>query len=110
MRKHIMVLAVAIVFAEPAFSQEPGNVMQGQELAQTVCAECHAVAPGAIRSPNAHAPTFDNIAHIPGMTPMAIRVWLRSAHKEMPNIMLSRDETDNVIAYLQSLKMNASSR
>jgi mono/diheme cytochrome c family protein len=110
MCKYIMVLMVAIVTSGPAFSQELGSVSQGQELAQTVCAECHAVAPGAIRSPNAHAPTFDSIARMPGMTPMAIRVWLRSAHKEMPNIMLSRDETDNVIAYLASLKADSSLR
>ena len=104
MRKYIMSLALAVIAAGPAFSEEPGSVMQGQDLAQTVCAECHAVAPGAIRSPNAHAPTFESIVHMPGMTPTAVRVWLRSAHKEMPNIMLSRDETDNVIAYLESLK------
>lgn len=110
MRKHIMFFMIAVMTSGPAFSQEPGSVMQGRELAQTVCAECHAVAPGAIRSPNAHAPTFDTIAHIPGMTPMAVRVWLRSAHKEMPNIMLSRDETDNVIAYLASLKATPSAR
>lgn len=110
MRRHIIVVAVAIVVSWPAFSQEPGDMVQGQQLAQTVCAECHAVAPGAIRSPNAHAPTFESIAHMPGMTPMAVRVWLRSAHKEMPNIMLSRDETDNVIAYLASLKGDSSSR
>lgn len=107
MRKHIMILAIAVMLSGPALSQEPGSVMQGRELAQTVCAECHAVAPGAIRSPNAHAPTFESIVHMPGMTPMAVRVWLRSAHKEMPNIMLSRDETDNVVAYLSSLKAGA---
>ena len=110
MRKHIIVLAVALMTSGPAFSQEPGSVMQGLELAQTVCAECHGVAPGAVRSPNAHAPTFETIVQMPGMTPMAVRVWLRSAHKEMPNIMLSQDETDNVIAYLASLKAGAAQR
>ncbi len=110
MRRHLVVLAASVMIAGPAFSQESGSVMQGQELARTVCAECHAVAPGAIRSPNAHAPTFDSIMRMPGMTPMAIRVWLQSAHKEMPNIMLSRDETDNVIAYLASLKAGGAER
>lgn len=110
MRGHTIILAIAVITSGPAFSQEAGDVVQGQELAQSVCAECHAVAPSAIRSPNGHAPTFDTIAHMPGMTPMAIRVWLRSAHKEMPNIMLSRDETDNVIAYLTSLKAGRAER
>lgn len=110
MRRYISALAMAAMISGPAFSQEPGSVMQGQELAQTVCAECHAVGPGAIRSPNAHAPTFDSIVRTAGMTPMAIRVWLRSAHKEMPNIMLSPDEIDNVIAYLASLKERRAER
>lgn len=110
MLRRTIVLAIAVMSCAPAFSQEAGDVMQGQELAQSVCAECHAVAPGAIRSPNGHAPTFDTIAHMPGMTPIAIRVWLRSAHKEMPNIVLSRDETDNVIAYLASLKADGAER
>lgn len=105
-----IVLAIAVMSSAPAFSQEARDAMQGRELAQNVCAECHAVAPDATRSPNGHAPTFDTIAHMPGMTPMAIRVWLRSAHKEMPNIMLSRDETDDVIAYLQSLKAGRAER
>jgi hypothetical protein len=35
---------------------------------------------------------------------MAVRVWLRSAHREMPNLVLKDDEVDNIIAYLQTLK------
>jgi mono/diheme cytochrome c family protein len=93
--------------AAPVLSQELGSAKQGQQLAETVCAECHAVKPGAVRSPFDHAPTFQTIAQTPGMTPMAIRVWLRSAHHEMPNIMLAPDEIDNVIAYLQTLKAHS---
>lgn len=100
----LMVAAAAMVVAWPVLSQELGRARQGQQLAETVCAECHAVKRGAIRSPNDHAPTFETIVQTPGMTPMAIRVWLRSAHREMPNIMLQPDEVDNVIAYLETMK------
>ena len=99
------VLGLNIVMVTmPAFCQELGSARQGQMLAESVCAECHAVEKGALRSRNDHAPTFENIATTPGMTPTAVRVWLRSAHREMPNLVLKPDEVDNVIAYLQTLK------
>ena len=98
---------VAVIFAAvsgPSFSQELGSARQGHMLAETVCAECHAVEKGALRSRNSHAPTFESIAAMPGMTATAVRVWLRSAHREMPNLVLKPDEVDNVIAYLETLK------
>ncbi len=96
-------LGVSMV-AGQAVSQELGSARQGQMLAETVCAECHAVEKGALRSRNGQAPTFESIAATPGMTSTAVRVWLRSAHREMPNLVLKPDEVDNVIAYLQTLK------
>jgi cytochrome c2 len=103
-RVSAVVFAVGFTVSLPAFSQELGSVKQGQMLAETVCSECHAVKKTALRSPNDHAPTFSSIANTPGMSPMAVRVWLRSAHREMPNLVLKDDEVDNVIAYLQTLK------
>jgi mono/diheme cytochrome c family protein len=100
----VVIGTAVMMIAAPVLSQELGSAKQGQTLAETVCAECHAVTRGAIRSPFDHAPPFEAIAQMPGMTPMAIRVWLRSAHREMPNIMLQPEEIDNVIAYLQTLK------
>ena len=94
----------AVMATWPALSQELGSARQGQQLAESVCAECHAVKRGAVRSPDRQAPTFESVAQTPGMTPMAIRVWLRSAHREMPNIMLEQGEIDDVIAYLETLR------
>ncbi len=102
----IFAVVAGLSFALPAsvWSQDLGSAKNGQMLAETVCAECHAVGKSSIRSPNGLAPTFSSIANTPGMTPMAVRVWLRSAHREMPNIMLKTEEVDDVIAYLQTLK------
>jgi mono/diheme cytochrome c family protein len=92
------------VLSATAWSQELGSPARGQRVAETICSECHAVQKGATRSANANAPTFQTLAKTPGMTAMAFRVWLRSSHKEMPNIMLKNEEVDDVIAYVQSLK------
>jgi mono/diheme cytochrome c family protein len=83
---------------------EQGSVSQGQRLAETVCAQCHAVGAGQRRSPNRAAPSFADIAESPGLTATAIRVWLQTPHPTMPNIRLGNDEKDGIVAYLLSLK------
>jgi mono/diheme cytochrome c family protein len=85
-------------------AQETGDARKGAVLAQSICAQCHAVGNGESRSPNAKAPTFASVAATRGMSEMALRVWLQSPHPTMPNIMLDADEKDDVIAYIISLK------
>lgn len=89
--------------ALPSLAQEPGNARHGRQVAEMTCAECHAVERGRIRSKNGHAPTFESIAMTRGMNAMALRVALKTSHREMPNLMLSDSDTDDVIAYIQSL-------
>ncbi len=85
-------------------AQEMGDAKKGATLAQSVCAECHAVGKEEGSSPNARAPTFASVAATRGMTEMALRVWLQSPHPTMPNLMLDADAKDDVIAYILSLK------
>ena len=54
-------------------------------------------------SPLAEAPTFQSVADTPGMTEMALTVWLQSSHPTMPNIILKPDDLRNVVAYIRSL-------
>jgi len=89
--------------AVAATAQEIGDAKRGRVLAETVCAECHAVDKGAL-SRNGNAPTFQTVATTPGMTAMALRVALRTSHKEMPNLVLKNQEVDDVIAYIATLK------
>jgi hypothetical protein len=37
-------------------------------------------------------------------TTLSSRVFLRSSHKEMPNLIISNSETDDLIAYIINLK------
>jgi mono/diheme cytochrome c family protein len=83
---------------------EQGNASAGQQFAQAQCAQCHAVGKGDDHSPNQAAPPFSDIAAAPGLTAMAIHVWLRSPHRNMPNIHLGDEDKDNVVAYLLSLR------
>ena len=90
-----------------AFAQSAGDAQKGQALARVVCAECHAVAARQDKSPNPKAPAFAQVASTAGMTELALRVWLQSSHPTMPNLVLSAEERDNVIAYISSLKGTA---
>ena len=78
----------------------------GQAIARMVCAECHAVDARQTLSPNGNAPAFGAVAKTSGMTAMALRTWLQTSHPTMPNIILTSDDRDNVIAYILSLNDN----
>src|SRR3954447_9762969 len=97
-----MILLLALV-PLCANAQEVGDPRAGLASAHEVCASCHAVQAGETRSPNAQAPSFEAIARTPGMTGTALTVALRTSHETMPNLILEREELDNVIAYILSL-------
>jgi mono/diheme cytochrome c family protein len=86
-----------------AGAQEVGNASKGLRFAERVCAECHAVKADQYPVP-APGPTFKAIANTPGMTAMALTIFFRTPHRDMPNLILSDSDRDDVIAYILSLK------
>ena len=98
-------LLAAIAFvagAAVAGAQEVGDARKGLRFAEQICAECHAVKAG--QTVPATAPTFKAIANTPGMTAMALTIFFRTPHRDMPNLVLSDDDRDDVIAYIVSLR------
>jgi len=95
---------LTVALAAGVAAQEMGDAKRGATLAQTVCAECHTVDVGQTPSPNTRAPSFVTVAKTRGMTPLALRVWLQSPHPTMPNLLLTDEQKDDVIAYLLGLK------
>lgn len=75
---------------------EAERIRSGANLAQDWCAECHGLGPVASDA----APTFTMIAR---RDPAALRTFLSRPHPPMPPLVLSNDEIDALIAYLQSL-------
>ena len=84
-------------------AQEVGNPNQGLKIARAVCAECHLVDKVPGRSSNAAAPTFEDIANIPGMSSAALAAALRTSHETMPNVIIRGSDLSDVIAYILSL-------
>jgi len=103
--KEAMVLAAVVMFASAsAASAQEADVEAGAAYAEQVCAACHAVLANEQISPLPEAPTFQSVADTPGMTELALTVWLQSSHPTMPNIILKQDDLRNVVAYIRSLK------
>ena len=94
---------VLALMSSPLVAQE-NEVRAGLMTAERLCAECHAVRLGNLRSPSSSAPTFPAIAAVPGMTSAALRVALNTSHRTMPNVMLPPDQLDVIVAYILSLK------
>jgi mono/diheme cytochrome c family protein len=104
MRGLVVLMALAGV-SMPAMAQtEPGDAASGLRLATTWCANCHQVTPGGPGPSADAAPTFRSIARMPSATSMSLRVFLQTPHPNMPDFHLSREELDDVVAYLVSLK------
>lgn len=99
--------AALIMIATPAAAlraRSPSAVDPGRVLAQSMCAECHAVQAGQYVSPNPYAPSFERIANTPGMSAPALWSSLYSSHRRMPNIILRPDETRAIVSYILTLQ------
>lgn len=101
--RNLPVLSMAFACIVAASAGARADVVRGQELSERLCSGCHAVKPGQ-KSPVAAAPTFQRSASDPSITETSLRVFLRTPHWTMPNIVLKPDDTDDIVEYLLSLK------
>ena len=88
----------------------PGDLEAGHALARHVCSPCHSIEPGPA-APRMFeiAPDFQTIADTPGMTATALNAFLLTSHPKMPNFILSREQSADVITYILSLRAHSRS-
>ncbi len=91
------------VAGDASGDQRARAVARGRVYAQQACASCHATDAGQ-QSADPKAPTFEAIANTPGMTIKALKVWLRTPHPTMPNLVIDADQVDDLSAYIMSLE------
>jgi mono/diheme cytochrome c family protein len=87
------------VLAQPA----DGDPASGRQLATTLCSSCHRVLPMTL-SDKADPPSFQSIADLPSTTGISLNVFLHSNHRNMPDFVVSSAESNDLIAYILSLK------
>jgi mono/diheme cytochrome c family protein len=105
MKSRIALAAAMLLVSGYVANAQEADVEAGAAYADQVCAACHAVLANEQISPLPQAPTFQSVADTPGMTELALTVWLQSSHPTMPNIILKPDDLRNVVAYIRSLEI-----
>jgi mono/diheme cytochrome c family protein len=87
------------VLAQPV-EGDPGS---GRLLATRLCSSCHRVLPMTL-SDRADPPSFQSIADLPSTTGISLNAFLHSNHRNMPDFVLSSAVSNDLIAYILSLK------
>ena len=106
MMRVAMVAGVLAVSACAANAQDaPGNPEAGRVFARHVCSPCHAVtAEQASQRTIAIGPDFQTIANGSGITATALHAFLQTPHPKMPNLILTPEQSADVIAFVLSLR------
>jgi len=95
-------LGLALVFGAALMAQAAAaDPDAGKRLTQQWCSGCHVV--GNSDRGTDLAPPLPEIAREKGDDPQWIKGWLVAPHPPMPNLNLSRQEIDDITAYLTSL-------
>jgi mono/diheme cytochrome c family protein len=97
---------VGAVMAGPSVvaQSESGDPIAGETLAREVCVNCHQVDKGQHGISLEGAPAFQDLADDSAITSLALRVFLRSPHEGMPDLILSNNEIDDVVAYILGMR------
>jgi cytochrome c len=85
--------------AQPLGSSERGGI-----LVQEWCSSCHVVRVGDRAVINDAVQSFQAIADRSSTTATSLRVFLQTPHLQMPNDVLSVAQSNDLIAYILSLK------
>src|SRR6516165_3932322 len=82
------------------------SVSEGYRLAEAWCTPCHAIEPHMAGISN-QAPSFDVIAKRHGTTALSLKVFMKTSHQNMPNLVIAPDQADALANYILSLKTNS---
>ena len=104
--RRCLIFVVTLVAAASAYAQQlTGDIAAGRRLAEAVCGVCHSTD-NRTGPPAGSGPSFTDIARMPSTTPLAISVFLKSSHNNMPNLILTQAEIDDVRSFILSLRDN----
>ncbi|MEZ5936915.1 MAG: cytochrome c [Hyphomonadaceae bacterium] len=83
----------------------PGDPAVGQQVAESLCASCHALGDSET-SPNSAAPAFRHV--LEGYRPEALAADLKQAatisHRNMPTFYMEDSHVDDLVAYLLTIQ------
>jgi mono/diheme cytochrome c family protein len=106
MMRAVMFASILAASTSAANAQDTsGNPEAGRVYARRVCSPCHVVtAEQASRRTITIGPDFQTIANTSGITATALRAFLQTPHPKMPNLILTPEQSADVIAFVLSLR------
>jgi cytochrome c len=81
------------------------SVSAGHRLAEAWCKDCHAIEPMTVGI-RGGPPDFTDIANRPSTTELSLKVFFRTSHHRMPNIIIAPEQADDLANYILSLRRN----
>ena len=93
-------LGLSLAWATQAAAADPDA---GLALARVWCSSCHAVDPNPDRAPIDGVPSFRAIATLPNYDKGWVAAFIANPHPPMPNLSLSKQNIDDITAYLDRL-------
>eukprot|EP01037_Dinobryon_pediforme_P012668 gene12672-12762_t len=82
---------------------QSADAPHGELIARRWCAACHIIAAGQARGGDT-VPTFGSIARKPDFNAQMLALYLLDPHPKMPDMALSRQEAEDIAAYIGQLK------
>jgi len=80
------------------------DLNNGRVIAQVWCGNCHRIGPDAQSATHDATPTFSSIARKRTTATASLATFLKARHGGMPDLSLTRNEIDDVSAYILSLR------
>ena len=97
-----LLLCVALTLFEGIGASLAQDAENGRRLSERWCSECHAIGPASGKTRG--LPTFAAIANKENISSEMIASFLRLPHATMPNLPLSRKDTEDIAAYIMGMK------
>lgn len=97
----IALAALVLIRLHSASGQD--SISNGRRLAEVWCRECHsfeAKNSGAV----GRAPDFAGIANRASTTELSLKVFLRTNHRSMPNLIIAPDQATDLAQFILGLR------
>ncbi len=106
-----LLLSASLLVAGAAAAQPMlGDAERGRSMAVDICAECHNIELSP-ETEKADAPrSFTAIARDPVYTYQSLRVFFSTPHVQMPDFIFTREQQDDLIAYLMEMRKDLETR
>ena len=99
----VIISVLVAAFTLPARAQD-SEAERGRALADRLCARCHLNPGQGEKTTAGEIPGFKAVANRPQQDVEGIVMWLQSIPPMMPNHHLTRQEMDELAAFIMSLR------